>query len=36
MGNCMEEIHEILEREDIRPEHKQAVLGDNARRFYQL
>ena len=36
LGNCMEEIHEILEREDIRVEHKQAVLGDNARRFYQL
>jgi predicted TIM-barrel fold metal-dependent hydrolase len=36
LGNCMEEIHEILERDDIRVEHKQAVLGDNARRFYQL
>ncbi|HEX9880555.1 MAG TPA: amidohydrolase family protein [Candidatus Binatia bacterium] len=33
--NCMEEINEILDREDLRNEHKTAILGDNARRFYQ-
>jgi len=36
LGNCMEEIHEILERSDLQGEHKGAILGDNARRFYQL
>src|SRR3954469_5620673 len=35
MDNCMEEIDEILERDDLPPEHKQAILGDNARRFYR-
>ena len=35
INNCMEEIDEILEREDLRNEHKSAILGDNARRFYQ-
>jgi hypothetical protein len=34
MDNAMEEIDEILERDDIREEHKMAILGDNARRFY--
>lgn len=36
LGNCMEEIHEILERADLKEEHKTAILGDNARRFYAL
>ncbi len=36
MDNCMEEIDEIRERKDIKEEHKQAILGDNARRFYKL
>ena len=35
MENAMEEIDEILERDDIREEHKMAILGDNARRFYK-
>lgn len=35
INNCMEEIDEILEREDLPNEHKAAILGDNARRFYQ-
>ena len=35
INNCMEEIDEILEREDLRNEHKSAILGENARRFYQ-
>ena len=36
MDNCMEEIDEIRERKDIKEEHKTAILGDNARRFYKL
>ena len=36
LGNCMEEINEILDRRDLRPEHKTAILGDNARRFYAI
>jgi hypothetical protein len=36
MDNCMEEIDEILERDDLRPEHKPLLLGENARRFYKL
>ena len=36
LDNCMEEIDEILERTDLREEHKQAILGDNTRRFYKL
>jgi hypothetical protein len=32
----MEEINEILERNDLKPEHKTAILGDNARRFYAI
>ena len=36
IANCREEIDEILEREDLRVEHKEAILGDNARRFYKL
>ena len=34
LDNCMEEIDEILEREDLKQDHKAAILGDNARRFY--
>ncbi len=36
MDNCMEEIDEILERKDLKEEHKQAILGDNAKSFYKL
>jgi len=35
INNCMEEIDEILEREDLPNEHKTAILGDNPRRIYQ-
>jgi hypothetical protein len=30
----MEEIDEILEREDLKTDHKSAILGGNARLFY--
>ena len=36
MENCMEEIDEILERKDLKDNHKSALLGDNARRFYSI
>ncbi len=36
MDNCMEEIDEILERDDLKEEHKLAILGENARRFYKM
>jgi hypothetical protein len=36
MGNAMEEIDEIIERDDLREEHKLMILGENARRFYRL
>ena len=36
IANCREEIDEILERPDLPEEHKQAILADNARRFYKL
>lgn len=36
MDNAMEEIDEILERGDIAEEHKQMILGENARRFYRV
>jgi hypothetical protein len=32
----MEEINEIVERDDLRDEHKEAILGANARRFYKI
>ena len=35
MDNCMEEIDEILERSDLQEDHKQAILGENARRLYK-
>jgi len=34
ISNCMEEIDEVLERQDLKKEHKAAILGENARRFY--
>jgi uncharacterized protein len=36
LDNCMEEIDEIVERKDLKAEHKTAILGDNARRFYKI
>jgi uncharacterized protein len=36
LDNCMEEIDEIVERKDLHPEHKTAILGENARRFYRV
>jgi len=34
IANCMEEIHEVLERSDLTQDDKAAILGENARRFY--
>lgn len=36
MENCKAEIDEILERADIHPDHKMAILRDNAMRCYKL
>jgi predicted TIM-barrel fold metal-dependent hydrolase len=36
LDNCLEEIKEIVERHDLRNEHKDAILGVNARRFYKI
>jgi hypothetical protein len=36
LDNCREEIDKILERSDLKDEHKAAILGDNARRFYKI
>lgn len=36
IGNCKEEIDEILEREDLKEEHKMSILGGNAKRFYKI
>jgi len=36
LDNCMEEIDELTSRCDLREEHKAAILGDNARKFYNL
>jgi predicted TIM-barrel fold metal-dependent hydrolase len=36
LDNCMEEINEIIERADLQPEHKAAILSDNARRLYGI
>lgn len=36
LDNCMEEINEIVERDDIKEEHKSAILGENARKFYKI
>lgn len=35
MNHCKREINEILERKDIKDEHKAMILGENARRFYK-
>jgi hypothetical protein len=32
----MEEINEIIERTDLKQEHKTAILGDNAHQFYMI
>ena len=34
IDNCMEEINEIVEREDIKEEHKMLILRENARNMY--
>jgi predicted TIM-barrel fold metal-dependent hydrolase len=36
LDNCMEEINEIVERHDLKDAHKEAILGENARRFYKI
>jgi hypothetical protein len=36
LDNCMEQIDEIIQRNDLKEEHKTAILGDNARRFYKI
>ena len=36
LDNCMEEIDEIVERQDLKEAHKAAILGENARRFYKI
>jgi len=36
MEDALHEINEILERKDIKDEHKKMILGDNARRFYKI
>jgi hypothetical protein len=36
LGNCMEEINEIRERNDLQQDHKNAILGKNARQFYRI
>jgi predicted TIM-barrel fold metal-dependent hydrolase len=36
MDNCMEEIDEILEREDLDEPAKTAILRDNAKAFYRI
>jgi hypothetical protein len=32
----MEEINEIRERNDLQQDHKNAILGKNARQFYRI
>ena len=36
LANCMEEIDEILQRPDLREDHKNAILRDNAHHFYRI
>jgi len=36
MDNCMEEINEVLGRQDIQEGHIEAILGHNARKFYKI
>jgi hypothetical protein len=35
-GDALHEINEILERKDINYKHKAMILGENAKRFYNL
>ena len=36
MEDALHEINEILERKDINDKHKAMILGENAKRFYNL
>jgi len=36
MEDALHEINEILERKDINDQHKAMILGENAKRFYNL
>ena len=36
MEEALHEINEILERKDINDKHKAMILGENAKRFYNL
>ena len=36
MEDASHEINEILERKDINDKHKAMILGENAKRFYNL
>jgi predicted TIM-barrel fold metal-dependent hydrolase len=36
MEDALHEINEILERKDIQDQHKAMILGENAKRFYNL
>ena len=36
LENCTKEIDEILERDDLKEEHKKPLLGENARKFYKI
>jgi predicted TIM-barrel fold metal-dependent hydrolase len=36
MEDALHEINEILERKDINDERKALILGENAKRFYNL
>ena len=36
MEDALHEINEILERKDINDKHKAMILGQNAKRFYNL
>jgi uncharacterized protein len=36
LDNCLEEIDEIQVRKDLKDEHKAAILGENARRYYKI
>jgi len=36
MEDALHEINEILERKDLNDKHKALILGENAKRFYNL
>ena len=36
MKDALHDINEILERKDINDQHKAMILGENAKRFYNL